>query len=97
MMKNLAKTLALLFLTIGILTSNTLAMPFVELPHGSNIVKASADCNVIGEKVAEEQGGRLSRVSTSLQNAQPVCVVVVIIPAKEGERPRRVEVAVPLR
>lgn len=97
MMKNLAKTLTLLLLTIGSLTSNVLATPSRNHPWHSNIKTVSAECTAVGKQVAEEQGGRLSRVTPTVQNGQPVCVIVVIIPAKDGERPRRVEVAVPLQ
>lgn len=97
MMNKIAKTLTLLLpLTIGTLTSNVLAMPATNHPRHSNIKAASAECTSIGKEVAEKQGGRLSRVTPTVQNGQSVCVIVVIVPAKDGERPRRVEVAVPL-
>lgn len=96
MMKRIATTLTLLPLIIGSLTSNLLAMPSMNHPQHSNIRAASAECTSIGKQVAEEQGGRLSRVTPIVQNGKAVCVIVVIIPAKDGERPRRVEVAAPL-
>lgn len=55
----------------------------------------AADCAEIGKRVANEQGGTLARATLETQNGSNVCVVVVVIPARDGEKPRRVEVAVP--
>lgn len=91
MMKEIATTLTFLPLIIGSMMSNVQAMP--SNPWHSDIKTVSAKCTSIGKQVAEEQGGWLSRVTPTVQNGQAVCVIVVIIPAKDGERPRRVEVA----
>lgn len=56
---------------------------------------AAADCSQVGQQVAESQGGTLARATSQTQNGREVCVIVVLIPGKDGERPRRVEVAVP--
>jgi len=55
----------------------------------------SADCTLIGQRVAAEQAGQLTKSTPSVQNGRNVCVVVVIIPGKGEEKPRRVEIAVP--
>lgn len=55
----------------------------------------ATDCNAIGQKIADEQGGQLSKATSVVQNGSNVCVVVVIVPGRNGEQPRRVEVAVP--
>ena len=55
----------------------------------------AADCSSVGQQVADSQGGTLARATSVVQNGKEVCVVVVLIPGKDGERPRRVEVAVP--
>lgn len=55
----------------------------------------AADCSAVGQRVADSQGGTLARATSVVQNGKEVCVVVVLIPGKDGERPRRVEVAVP--
>ncbi|EJF90578.1 hypothetical protein [Bartonella tamiae] len=57
----------------------------------------AADCAEVGKRVAEEQAGRLARSTPVVQNGQNMCVVVVIVPASNGEKPRRVEVAVPAK
>jgi len=55
-----------------------------------------ADCTAIGQRVAAEQAGQLTKVTSAVQNGQNVCVVVVIVPGKGQEKPRRVEIAVPV-
>ena len=57
---------------------------------------AAGDCYAIGEQVAQQNGGTLAKASQSAQNGQPVCVIVVLVPGKNGQRPRRTEVVVPL-
>lgn len=54
-----------------------------------------ADCAAVGGQVAQDQGGKLARSTPSVQNGKDVCVVVVVVPGRNGEKPRRVEVAVP--
>ncbi len=58
-------------------------------------VVAAADCYSIGQQVADQHGGTLARASESSQGGQSVCVIVVLVPGKDGQRPRRVEVVVP--
>ena len=74
---------------------------FFSLPLAGLILAAgvpaalAADCSAVGRQVADSQGGTLARATSVVQNGKEVCVVVVLIPGKDGERPRRVEVAVP--
>jgi len=55
----------------------------------------STDCTVIGQKVAAEQAGQLTKATLAVQNGRDVCIVVVLVPGKGGDKPRRVEIAVP--
>jgi len=59
------------------------------------LVVAQADCYAIGQQVAAERGGQLARASEANQGGRPVCVVVVLVPGKDGQRPRRTEIVVP--
>ena len=59
------------------------------------VVNVADDCYAIGQQVAAENGGTLARASASEQGGQPVCVIVVLVPGKEGQRPRRAEIVVP--
>ncbi len=57
----------------------------------------AGDCAAIGQQVAAQQGGTLTKATAAVQNGAPVCIVVVLVPGRDGERPRRVEVAVPAK
>jgi hypothetical protein len=71
------------------------AYPVALLSEPPGAVSAAADCRSVGEQVAAERGGRYGGARLVTQNGQPVCVVVVVIEGKNGERGRRIEVAVP--
>ena len=61
---------------------------------GETIV-AAADCYSVGEQVASQYGGTLAKASASSQGGRTVCVIVVLVPGKDGQRPRRMQVVVP--
>lgn len=56
---------------------------------------AAADCYGIGQQIAAENGGQLANVRQANRGGQPVCVIVVLVPGKDGGRPRRQEFTVP--
>ncbi|PZO81720.1 MAG: hypothetical protein DI629_03870 [Mesorhizobium amorphae] len=56
---------------------------------------AAADCFRIGQEVAAENGGTLARASSISRGDEQICVIVVLVPGKDGERPRRAEFEVP--
>ena len=56
---------------------------------------AAADCYGIGQLIAAENGGQLANVREANKGGQTVCVVVVLVPGKDGGRPRREEFTVP--
>ena len=56
---------------------------------------AAADCYSIGQQIAEQNGGQLANVREANKGGQTVCVVVVLVPGKDGGRPRREEFTVP--
>jgi hypothetical protein len=55
----------------------------------------AADCYGIGQQIAAQNGGQLANVREANKGGQPVCVVVVLVPGKDGGRPRRQEFVVP--
>ena len=55
----------------------------------------AADCYSIGQRVAAQNGGQLAKARPETRRGKNVCVVVVLIPAKDGQRPRRAEIVVP--
>ncbi|MBX3597063.1 MAG: hypothetical protein KF874_05760 [Rhizobiaceae bacterium] len=66
----------------------------VSAAEGAYVV-AQADCYAIGQKVAAQNGGTLAKATPSNQGGQQVCVIVVLVPGKDGQRPRRAEFVVP--
>lgn len=96
MKQNLAlKIFALLAVSVGLLPVNAGALP-MSAPQKTNLLIAAAgDCAAVGERVAASQGGQLAKATPTTQNGRAMCVVVVLVPGRDGERPRRVEVAVP--
>lgn len=56
---------------------------------------AQSDCYSIGQQVAAENGGTLAKASQAEQDGRAVCVIVVLVPGKNGQRPRRTEIVVP--
>jgi hypothetical protein len=68
-----------------------------ELPDGASdtMEVAAADCFSVGEQVASQYGGTLAKASASNRGGQTVCHIVVLVPGKDGQRPRRIQVDVP--
>lgn len=57
--------------------------------------QATPDCHAIGQREADRAGGQLARATLDNRGGQQVCVIVVLMPAKDGQRPRRNEIVVP--
>ncbi|WP_182479640.1 MULTISPECIES: hypothetical protein [Bartonella] len=55
----------------------------------------AADCAEVGKRIASRQGGMLTRSTPIMRDGENMCVVVIVVPAHNGKRPRRVEVVVP--
>ncbi|PBC02611.1 hypothetical protein [Mesorhizobium sp. WSM3860] len=89
-----AATLALA--AVGLFASPATAMPLVEPSVDEPVVLAANDCYAIGQQVAAQNGGTLAKASQATRGGQQVCVIVVLVPGKEGQRPRRTEIVVPL-
>ncbi|EJF92853.1 hypothetical protein LBE40_05255 [Bartonella taylorii] len=60
---------------------------------GGNSVFA-AGCTEVGRNVATQEKGVLVRSKPVIQDGKDMCMVVVIVPARDGEKLRRVEVFV---
>ena len=61
-------------------------------PDGAGM---AADCYAIGQQIAAQDGGTLAKASEANRGGQTVCVIVVLVPGKDGQRPRREEHVVP--
>jgi hypothetical protein len=90
------RTATLALAAAGLLASQATAMPVVARADTQPIVLAASDCYAIGQQVAEQNGGTLAKASQTTRGGQPVCVIVVLVPGKDGQRPRRSEIVVPL-
>lgn len=61
---------------------------------GESTAQAGADCYSIGQQVAADNGGTLAKASVTTRDNQTFCVIVVLVPGKQGQRPRRAEFVV---
>ncbi|CDX35301.1 conserved exported hypothetical protein [Mesorhizobium sp. ORS 3359] len=80
----------------GLLASQAIALPVIEPSADPPVVLAAGDCYAIGQQVAAQNGGTLAKASQSTRGGQQVCVIVVLVPGKDGQRPRRSEIVVPM-
>ncbi|MER8827613.1 hypothetical protein NKH73_06115 [Mesorhizobium sp. M0938] len=89
------RTAILALSAAGLFVSQATALPVVMPEQKGLVVLAASDCYAIGQQVAEQNGGTLAKASQSTRGGQPVCVIVVLVPGKDGQRPRRTEIVVP--
>jgi len=73
------------------------AAPFAAAPSMPRqaLVTVQSNCNAVGQQIALQNGGTLAKASMEQRGGQTVCVIVVLVPAKDGQRPRREEFVVP--
>lgn len=76
------------------LAVTSLAAPAAASEDPDPIHVAAADCYSIGQNVAASSGGTLAKAVPATRGGQAVCVIVVLVPGKDGGRPRRKEVVV---
>ncbi len=85
-------TLAIAANALAFAVSGAVAAPVAVQPEApALIVPVQADCYAVGERVAQEMGGKLANVSAKGDS----CVVTVVIPGQDGQPPRRERVVVP--
>lgn len=90
------RSTAIALVALATALGTAVATPHTPAPAFSSAVRnVQADCYAIGQQVAAENGGTLARASASNRGGQPVCVIVVLVPGKNGQRPRRAEFVVP--
>lgn len=68
------------------------AAPDGDLP----VIAVQSSCNAVGQQVAAQHRGTLASVRAENRGGQTVCVGVVIVPARDGERGRKIPFEVPL-
>lgn len=84
-----------MMLTGVFLTAISLAAAPAAASQDQQLLRvAAADCYGIGQNVAASSGGKLAKAVPQNRGGQSVCVIVVLVPGKDGGRPRRKEVVV---
>ncbi|MEO3387834.1 hypothetical protein [Mesorhizobium sp. CAU 1741] len=94
----LRKTLATASM-VGLLATSAVSMPLAipqAAPSVGAVIPVAGDCHAIGMQQAAQMGGQLARATPEVRGGQQVCVIVVLMPARDGQRPRRSEIVVPL-
>ncbi|MEX6505611.1 hypothetical protein [Jiella sp. M17.18] len=66
----------------------------VTLQQGAPVQLAAEDCSSAADRAASQTGGQVLSVSMRRQGGQTVCVVTVLVPARDGERPRKKTVTI---
>lgn len=86
---------ALLAVSLSAPAADAGTVPVVEPSMPSIVLPAAGDCYAIGQSVAAQNGGTLAAARAAKRGGRSVCIVVVLIPGKNGQRPRRQEIIVP--
>ena len=58
-------------------------------------VAFAEDCYGLGMKLARDKDGQLARATPAIQDGKAVCRIVILLPGRDGARPRRAEYIVP--
>lgn len=89
---------------ISVLTAAGLAVLLAASASGQEwtqvpglLAQGAPDCYAVGQQVAAQQGGTLAKATAEQRGGQTVCRIVVLVPGRNGERPRRAEFTVPAR
>ncbi|WP_274630695.1 hypothetical protein [Arvimicrobium flavum] len=96
-MGNRSKFLRILGAALAAATLATVSLLPVEAAsrNGQEVIVAQADCYAVGQQVAAQNGGTLAKAQAANRGGQQVCIIVILVPGKDGERPRRAEFVVP--
>jgi len=62
----------------------------------TEIVQVQGSCYAVGQQVAAQYGGQLADVRMENRGGRTVCVGVVVVQGRNGERGRRIPFEVPL-
>ena len=96
---NILRKATVAFSAAGLLASAASAFPLPTpgAPAASDaVIAVSGDCHAIGMQQAAQMGGQLARATPEVRGGRQVCVIVVLMPARDGQRPRRSEIVVPM-
>ena len=95
--KRIVNTLLAATLAAGIGVSGAAAGPVAKVTPSipGDVVLVADGCYAIGAALAAQNGGTLAAATAKKSGGQNVCVIVVLIPGKNGDRPRRQQFVVP--
>jgi hypothetical protein len=93
--RTIFRSLVTLSPVLSLATTPAQAVPVFPFAPEGQVMQVASNCAAIGMQVAAENGGRLAQARPSTQGGRPVCVIVVLVPGKDGKRPRRAEFVVP--
>ncbi len=80
----------------GLLSAGSVSSPAsAQVNMGEYQVAQGGDCYAVGMQHAAREGGQLARANSEMRGNRRVCVIVILMPAKDGQRPRRKEIVVP--
>ncbi|MFC3323594.1 hypothetical protein [Mesorhizobium cantuariense] len=71
------------------------ALCLAALLAAQTVPGMTSDCYGIGQQIAAQDGGTLAKANEANRGGQTVCAIVVLVPGKDGQRPRREEQVVP--
>lgn len=86
---------ALLAASFGMSGAAAGTPPVDPLPVPERVTSVQSDCYAVGAQVAASNGGQLAGARAATRGGQNVCVIVVLIPAKDGQRGKRRVIVVP--
>ena len=66
-----------------------------DIAVAERVTLVAGDCYAIGQRIAAQNGGKLAAARAATKGGQSVCVIVVLVPGKNGQRPKRQEFVVP--
>lgn len=89
-------TTSLLIAVILSLAPQAYAAPMLRtFDQGLPTIAIEVDCYALGQDKAAELGGELAKAEPATADGAPVCHVVVLVPGKDGARPKRVALDIP--
>ncbi len=97
MKKTLVHIPAALLLASAFAPAPAAAVPLaVPSAPDAPLVQVAGDCRAIGQQMAAREGGMLTSATAQSQGGRTVCHIVIVVPPKDGQRGRRIELSVPL-
>lgn len=69
--------------------------PYPRAAALGEVLVAQGGCSAAAQQAAAQSGGQVLSVQTADRGGQTVCIVTVLVPAQDGNRPRRQTITIP--